>query len=281
MAHIKRSQVSAMGIHYLMYPLDYLLDGHAEAGYEVIELVGQAPHFNMDFDWNQNPEEVRKMAEDRGLRIALFTPECSCFQWKNNYADEAAHKKSMEYLKRGMDVCRRMGANMMLTNACGDTMDEAHDVIYDRAIRHFTEIAGYAQEAGVTVALEAVRPQEARTCITLDEIAGLVEAVDNPYLGAALDTVAMGVQGETPRQWFERLGDKIVHCHFVDGRPYAHLAWGEGLFPLERYINVLNEFGYEGLLSQELTDDRYYDDPKAADKANFAALSKYFVDEEA
>lgn len=29
MAHIKRSQVSAMGIHYLMYPLDYLLDGHA------------------------------------------------------------------------------------------------------------------------------------------------------------------------------------------------------------------------------------------------------------
>ena len=80
MAHIKRSQVSAMGIHYLMYPLDYLLDGHAEAGYEVIELVGQAPHFNMDFDWNQNPEEVRKMAEDRGLRIALFTPECSCFQ---------------------------------------------------------------------------------------------------------------------------------------------------------------------------------------------------------
>lgn len=281
MAHIRRSQVCALGIHYLMYPLDYLLEGHAEAGYEVIELIGQAPHFTMGSDWSQDPTEVRKKIEDHGLRIGLFTPECSCFQWRNNYADEWAHKRSMEYLKRGMEVANRLGAKMMLTNACGDTMDEAHDVIYDRAIRHFIEIAGYAQEAGITVALEAVRPQEARTCVTLDEIAGLIEAVDNVHVRAALDTVAMGVQGETPRQWFERLGDTIVHCHFVDGRPYAHLVWGEGLFPLERYIDVLNEFGYEGLLGQELTDGRYYDDPKAADKANFAALSKYFVDEEA
>lgn len=281
MAHIRRSQVCALGIHYLMYPLDYLLEGHAEAGYEVIELIGQAPHFTMGSDWSQDPAEVRKKIEDHGLRIGLFTPECSCFQWRNNYADEWAHKRSMEYLKRGMEVTNRLGAKMMLTNACGDTMDEAHDVIYDRAIRHFIEIAGYAQEAGITVALEAVRPQEARTCVTLDEIAGLIEAVDNVHVRAALDTVAMGVQGETPRQWFERLGDTIVHCHFVDGRPYAHLVWGEGLFPLERYIDVLNEFGYEGLLGQELTDGRYYDDPKAADKANFAALSKYFVDEEA
>lgn len=281
MAHIRRSQVCALGIHYLMYPLDYLLEGHAEAGYEVIELIGQAPHFTMGSDWSQDPAEVRKKIEDHGLRIGLFTPECSCFQWRNNYADEWAHKRSMEYLKRGMEVANRLGAKMMLTNACGDTMDEAHDVIYDRAIRHFIEIAGYAQEAGITVALEAVRPQEARTCVTLDEIAGLIEAVDNVHVRAALDTVAMGVQGETPRQWFERLGDTIVHCHFVDGRPYAHLVWGEGLFPLERYIDVLNEFGYEGLLGQELTDGRYYDDPKAADKANFAALSKYFVDKEA
>ena len=33
------------------------------------------------------------------------------------------------------------------------------------------------------------------------------------------------------------------------------------------------------LLSQELTDGRYFDDPKAADKANFETLSKYFVEE--
>ena len=113
------------------------------------------------------------------------------------------------------------------------------------------------------------------------DVAPLVEAVDSPSLSAALDTVAMGVAGETPHQWFERLGEKIVHCHFSDGRPYGHLVWGDGVFPLERYLDVLNEFGYEGMLGQEITDGRYLEDPKAADRRNFHAFERFFAKEEA
>ena len=48
MAHIRRRQVSAMGIHYLYYPLEYMLDTQAAAGFQTIELVGMAPHFLID-----------------------------------------------------------------------------------------------------------------------------------------------------------------------------------------------------------------------------------------
>lgn len=278
MAHIRKEQLCALGIHYIMYSIDDMLDGHAAAGYKSIELIGEAPHFYMDEAFNQDPDEVRRKVEDRGMKVVLFTPECSCMQWRTNYVDEAAHRRSMDYFRRAMDVAVRLGANMMVTNACGGTREENHDIAFDRAIRHFEEIAGYAQEVGVTIALESVRPQESNICITLKDVATLVKAVDNPYLGAALDTVAMGVAGETPRQWFECLGKKLIHCHFVDGRPYAHLAWGDGVFPLERYIDVLNEFEYEGYLGQELTDGRYYEDPAAADRRNFEVLSRFFVD---
>ena len=44
MAVIHRKQLSAMGIHYLYYPLDYMLDAQAKAGFQTIELVGMAPH---------------------------------------------------------------------------------------------------------------------------------------------------------------------------------------------------------------------------------------------
>ena len=104
---------------------------------------------------------------------------------------------------------------------------------------------------------------------------------DTTAVFAMSDTVAMGVAGETPRQWFERLGEKIVHCHFSDGRPYGHLVWGDGVFPLERYLDVLNEFGYEGMLGQEITDGRYLEDPKAADRRNFHAFERFFAREEA
>ena len=48
MAVIHRKQLSAMGIHYLYYPLDYMLDAQAKAGFQTVELVGMAPHFLMD-----------------------------------------------------------------------------------------------------------------------------------------------------------------------------------------------------------------------------------------
>ena len=83
-------------------------------------------------------------------------------------------------------------------------------------------------------------------------------------------------QAKHPRQWFETLGKNIVHLHFIDGRPYNHLVWGDGLYPLEKYLNVLNEFGYEGLLGQEITDGRYFDDPAAADMRNFKAFEPFF-----
>ena len=113
---------------------------------------------------------------------------------------------------------------------------------------------------------------------TLPELQRLLQDVGHSNVKAGLDTVAMGVAGETPRQWFETLGKDIVHTHFIDGRPYAHLVWGDGLFPLERYLDVLNEFGYEGLLGQEITDGRYFDDPAEADRRAVAAFEPYFVD---
>ncbi|HCR44280.1 MAG TPA: sugar phosphate isomerase/epimerase, partial [Ruminococcaceae bacterium] len=53
--------------------------------------------------------------------------------------------------------------------------------------------------------------------------------------------------------------------------------WGDGLYPLDRYIKVLNDYGYEGYLSQEITDGRYFDKPAEADARNFKAFEPYFV----
>jgi protein FrlC len=280
MAHVRRSQLAAIGIHYVYYPLDYMLDAQAKAGYRTIELLGQAPHYLIDDEGFQDPAEIRRKVEDRGMRIGVFTPECAVYHYRINLADEGAHARSMEYFKRAFEAAEGMGAHILLTNAIGATFDEEHERGYDRAVRSFAYLAPYAADHGVTIAVESVRPEESRICITLDEIAQLIEDVDRPSVRAGLDTVAMGVAGETPRQWFERLGDKIVHCHWIDGRPYAHLVWGDGVYPLERYLDVLNEFGYEGYLGQEITDGRYFDDPAEADRRNFDAFRPYLVEEE-
>lgn len=279
MAVIHRKQLSAMGIHYLYYPLDYMLDAQAKAGFQTIELVGMAPHFLMDHTGFQATAPVRKMAEDRGLTIGCFTPECAVYQYLMCAPDEGFHHRSMEYFKRGLEAAGQLGATKLLTNCIGGTWDEAYDRVYERAVKSLTLLASTAADYGVTIAVETVRPEESKCIITLPELKRLLSDVNHPNVKAGMDTIAMGVAGETPEEWFKTLGKDIVHTHFVDGRPYGHLVWGDGLFPLESYLDVLNKYHYEGLISQEITDFRYFEDPAGADARNFRAFEPFILKE--
>lgn len=279
LAVIHRKQLSAMGIHYLYYPLDYMLDAQAKAGFQTIELVGMAPHFLMDHTGFQATAPVRKMAEDRGLTIGCFTPECAVYQYLMCAPDEGFHHRSMEYFKRGLEAAGQLGAAKLLTNCIGGTWDEDYERVYERAVRSLTLLAATAADYGVTIAVETVRPEESKCIITLPELKRLLGDVNHPNVKAGLDTIAMGVAGETPEEWFKTLGKDIVHTHFVDGRPYGHLVWGDGLFPLESYLDVLNKYHYEGLISQEITDFRYFEDPAAADARNYRAFEPCILKE--
>lgn len=43
MAYIRKEQLAALGIHYLYYTVEEMLDAQAKAGYKTIELLGMAP----------------------------------------------------------------------------------------------------------------------------------------------------------------------------------------------------------------------------------------------
>ena len=42
----------------------------------------------------------------------------------------------------------------------------------------------------------------------------------------------------------------------------------------------MNEYHYEGYLGQEITDGRYFADPKEADRRNIAAFEPFFKENE-
>lgn len=279
MAQIHRKQLSAMGIHYLYYPLEYMLEAQAKAGFQTIELVGQAPHFLLDHTGFQDPVPVRRLAEKNGLTIGCFTPECAIYPYVMCAPDPNFHARSMEYFKRGIEAAEMFGAKRLLTNCIGGTFDEEYERVYDRAVRSLSLLGKTAADYGVTIAVETVRPEESHCIITLKELCRLLQDVNHPNVKAGLDTIAMAVAGETPEEWFSALGKDIVHTHFVDGRPYGHLVWGDGLFPLERYLDVLNRYDYQGYISQEITDFRYFDDPAAADARNYQAFLPFIMKE--
>jgi protein FrlC len=277
MPQLRREQIAAMNLHYMLYPFEYFLKTQQELGVRTIEMWCGAPHFLLDDETYQDCDEVKKMVEGYGLDIAVFTPECAVYPYPLCAWDDYAYKKALEYYKKGLEAAGKLGARFMLTNCCGGAFDQDYEIAFDRAVKALRELGPVAADNGVTLAVETVRPEESCVITKLPELKRLLGEVSHPNVKAALDTCAMGVANETIEEWFATLGKDIVHMHFIDGRPYGHMVWGEGLHPLDDFIRVLNENDYQGYLGQELTVRDYYLNPAQVDRKNMNAFEPYLL----
>jgi len=275
MPTLRIEQIAGMNIHYLNYSLDYFLESQQKIGFKTLEFWGGTPHFWMDYLTNSDCKEIRRKVEDHGLKIGIFTPECAIYQYLLCASDPFQHKRSMEYFKRGLKAAGDLGVSIMGINTMGGVRNEAPEIIYERAVESLAILGDAAKNEGVTIAVETVRPEESPIITTLAELKRLFLDVSHPNVKILLDLIAMGVAGETPADWFETFGKDIIHIHFVDGCPYGHLVWGDGANPLKSYIQVLNDYHYEGYLGQEITEFKYFRDPFSADVRNFELLSSF------
>ena len=179
MAHIRRERLAAIGIHYVYYPLDYMLDAQAKAGYKTIEMLGMAPHYLMDETGFQDPVELRKKVEARGMTIGCFTPECATYYYTMNAPEGGFHDRSMEYFKRGIEAAEKMGAKKLLTNCIGAPFDEEYDRAYDRAVRSLRELSTSFSSRTSSGRVMTTRLSSGRTVST---------AMVTPWSAAVLDS---------------------------------------------------------------------------------------------
>jgi len=276
MAFLRREQLAGMSIHYMYHSFDYFLQCQRDLGFKTIEMWGGAPHFLLDDLGCQDTVETRRKVKSYGLDIGAFTPESAMYNFLICAHDEYAHRRAMGYYKNGIRACGELGAKVMSTNCCGGDWNEDPDRTFERAANTLIALTPIAADNDVTLAVETVRPEESRIIATLSQLERLMKEVNHPNLKAALNLAAVGVAGETVKQWFETLGRDIVHTHFADGRPHGQLVWGDGLHPLEDYINIMNDYHYEGYLGQKITDGRYFANPMEADRRNIAAFEPFF-----
>ena len=158
-----------------------------------------------------------------------------------------------------------------------------------------------AQELGVVIAVETMPSADSVIINTLPQLQKLLAAVDHPFVKATLDVCAVRCAGETLEQWFQALGEKIVHIHFTDGRPGGRLVWGQGLHPLDTYLETLEKYGYKGCLGlntnlrgmwfdsslldeegrfsgRDFYPENYWFYPPAADRKNLEQFIPYLED---
>jgi sugar phosphate isomerase/epimerase len=115
------------------------------------------------------------------------------------------------------------------------------------------QVAPEAEQALVTIALET---HDAFS--SARRVAGVLRAVDSPYVAALWDSHHPYRVGETAQEVIEVLGTRLAHVHVKDARRVTpgDSAWqltllGEGEVPVREQLKLLVRYGYTGYVSVE------------------------------
>ncbi len=273
-----REQIVGMNQHYQRYSLDYFMDAQQRIGIHNIELWCGAQHFWLDDQRYADVRVLQKKLRLHGLQVVSLT--CPSFRYAYQYAPFSSQVREacLGYFCKGLAVAEELGCRIMTVNSGWGCAGRSREYAWKASRDLLCTLAEEAERRGVTLALESLRRDESNLVYGLEQARQMVSEVCHPALKVMVDTIAMGAAGETLEQWFQAFGPDLIHMHFLDGAPYVHQIWGDGSYPLEEMLHCLRDHGYHGYLVQEIADERYFDNPAAADEQNYRVLSRFLTD---
>jgi 4-hydroxyphenylpyruvate dioxygenase len=217
------------------------LNAIAEAGFTHIEL--HEPDFT---GFHGTAEELAKLAKDLGLKISLLKPFNDLEGWQGEERNRA-----FDRLERKFDLMETLGVKTLLVGASSALTDR------ETSLADLSEAAERAAKRGVRIAYLAL-PWAG--CTQTDKQAlSLVEEINNPYLGLALNSYFSLVDGTMPAELRNIPGDKVFHVQLSDApfvernirglKRHFGLLPGQGVLNLAGFVKVLARSGYTGAWS--------------------------------
>ena len=219
-----------------------LIDKARAMGFDLVEIPIEGLD---DLDYDQAGEAFRRAGIAAGV-CAVMGPGRD-----PTHEDEAKQRGGIEYLKHCVDAAVKMGAKIVggpLYAAVGRTWQssgEQRQRELERCARNLKEVARYAEERGVTLAMEPLNRFETSFINLAEQAVELVEMVDSPAIRIMLDTFHMNIEEKSLGQAIETAAPYLVHIHANEndrGTP------GTGHVPWQEVATALKKINYSGAL---------------------------------
>ena len=231
---------------------DFVTDvkAYAAAGFLAMEIW-----LDKVFDYLKDHDlaEAKHLMACHGMKVAA----ACCHTGLLFSEGKKREDQGIEFIRK-LKICQALECPVLII--VPDVPEEITSNAYDIAAERLHEAGQIAASYGVHLALEFIQKTPFVSC--LDTAIRLVRKADHPNVGVLLDIFHLCV-GTSKLIDIERLqaGElKFVHLSDAHDLPREllqdrHRVWlGEGIFPLERILSMIEATGYEGYASLELFD---------------------------
>lgn len=214
-------------------------------GYDGVELGIRGNTYRSSDLWIEGGiEALGQRAESAGIPIFSL---CLHTFWQYSFADPDVANRFMakQIAFHAIHACKALGIGTILipvTNPLALPAEEAaHRWAYESRA-----VAAQAAGMGIYIGLENVGRSHV---VTGEQMRELIEAVDNPYVGAYFDVGNAQMLGSNSVTDIHCLGDRIVQVHIKDPRKDRTPCYvGEGDIDLKACLNALVDVEYSGPL---------------------------------
>lgn len=250
-----------MNYHYVRYPITKFLDKVESSPFDSIDLYCSAPQFNI-FDYPLNRLlELDHEIRCRGLNMMAMTPENCVYPVNFCTQDTITRESSIRYYQRAIDTAEFLGCPSVQISTGFGYFDQSREEAWKYCRESVATLAAYGEKKGIRLLLEELKTTTTNVLITSKDIARMLREIGSDAVVGMVDTDQMTYAGETVDDWFDELGEQLQHIHFNDR---GHTVPGDGDFPMAQYYEAIRNRGYEGTVSFEICDRRYYCDPDKA-----------------
>jgi len=255
-------KISLFTSGYMRYPLETAFKDAKRFGYDGIEIWGGRPHA-YPFDLKAGDiREVKALSETYGIPIVAFTPETNAYPYNMMIGTEKMRRESLDYIKLSMEMAKEMGAPFTVISAAHAGYNVSYDEYWQRLDKNLQELVQYAEKIDHTLLLEPLTPYESNVVTTADHLKKILQEIPSEHFAGMCDICAPFVQHEPVMSYFEKLGQKIKHIHFIDsdGSSETHYIPGNGQMPLKQLAQEIENIGYDGFCTIELVTS-YINEP--------------------
>ena len=241
------------------YTADQCLLAAQKAGF-----AGFEPSFNEEGELSlqgfaQDAKALRALAASEGMILPSLA---SGLYWSYplTASDPAVREKAQDIVRRQLDCAVELGVGAILVvpgavgrGFWGGSDNVSYADAYARALEGVRAVAPYAEQAGVTIALENVWNNFLLSPL---EFARFVDEAGSPAVAAYFDIGNVIRTGEA-EHWIEVLGQRISRVHIKDYKRsvgtldgFCDLLAGDVNFPAA--VKALREAGYDNAVTAEM-----------------------------